>query len=211
MSLDRLTAIVTAATSRDLTTAASVARHAGVTVGDLADATSLIAGASEAVVAVTGREWVAETVRDTFRGDACNTVALQLSRGFVTSITSVSVDGVALTVATETECDTKPGLLYRLLNTGRVTWGGRLVVVEYVAGYTPAGAAGGTPLPAVIERATAMIAASWHLNYGRDPTLRSVTVDKVGGRSWLDPDPEALGIPAPVFNLLQPSRRRRLG
>lgn len=200
--------VVTPAAAQDLATLAMAATECGSTVSAIPDLGLLVAAASEAVVNYTGRAWVREAVREVWRGDGRRVRALLLRRTPVYEITAVSVDGVALNLATEIECDTGAGTLHRLDLDARIDWGGRVVVVEYVGGYLAPGATGSN-MPAVVQRAVAKIVAGWYHGQGRDPRLRSQTTEDVGSKSWVDPSADDLGLPPGIAALLDPLRWRR--
>lgn len=210
MPFETLLTVLTPSASRDLTTLAQVAAESSVTVESLSDGPELIAFASDVVVGYTGREWVRESVRQTFRGDGRRVNALILERAPVTTLSSVSVDGMALNLATEVEYDARLGALYRLDLDSRIEWGGRVVLVEYTAGYiSPALASSNMPM--LIQRATAKIVAGWRAGQGRDPRLRSRTIEDVGAASWIDPKADDYGMPPGISALLDPHRWRRPG
>lgn len=210
MPFESLLSVVTPADRRELTTLAQAAAECRVAVNAFPDGPLLIAAASEAVVAYTGRQWIRETVRETFRGDGRRVRALFLQRVPVVSIASVTVDGLARNLATEIECDTGAGLLYRLDLDQRVEWCAKLVVVEYSGGYLHPNSAGMT-VPALVQRATAKIVAGWYHGQGRDPRLRSISVEDVGSKTFLDPGDADHGLPPGIAGLLDPLRRKRLG
>jgi len=210
MPFESVLTVVSPATIRDLTTVAKAAAECGVTVDAFAGSIDLIAAASDAIVAFTKREWVQETVRQTFRGDGRKVSALFLERAPVSSITSVTVDGTSLNLSTEIELDPKAHTLHRLDLDCRIEWGCRVVVVEYVAGYIPPGLANSN-MPALIQRAAAKIVAGWRAGQGRDPRLRSRTIEDVGSASWVDHAADEYGMPPGIAALLGPHQWKRAG
>lgn len=209
MAYESLLTVVSAAASRDLVTLGAAAAECGTDMQSIPDLGLLVAAASEAIENYTGRRWVSESIRETFRGSGQGVMRLLLARAPVVTITAVSVDGESLNLATEVECATDAGILYRLDLDQRVQWGGRTVVVEYVGGYTPPGASGAN-MPAVLQRVAAKIVAGWYHGQGQDPRLRSRTIEDVGSKSWIDPTPEDLGLPPGLAGILEPLRRKRL-
>lgn len=72
-------------------------------------------------------------------------------------------------------------LLYRLREGTRVPWTGRLVVVEYQAGFLLPDEA-----PPALERACLdLLAGLWH-GQGRDPAVRSETTEGVGAVGYFE-------------------------
>ncbi len=210
MAYESVLVVVTPAAIRDLTTPAMVAAECGIDVDALGDGVDLIQAASEAIVAFTKREWVAESVRQTFRGDGRRVRSLFLDRAPVSEFTSVTVDGTALNLNTEIEYDAKAHVLYRLDLDCRTDWCGRVVVVEYTAGFIPPAAADSN-MPALIQRAAAKIVAGWKAGQGRDPRLRSRTIEDVGAVSYVDTTAADHGFPPGIAQILQPHQWRRPG
>ena len=210
MAFESLLAVVTPAPSRDLTTLATVAQECRCSVEDLTDGLELIAAASDAIVAFTKREWVSEAVRQTFRGNGRRVLSLFLDRAPLTTLTSVTVDGSALNLATEVEYDARRGLLYRLDLDERVEWGCRLVVVEYTAGYTPPSVASCT-MPALIQRIAAKTVAGWRSGQGSNTRVRSRTIEDVGSVSFVDPKADDAGFPPGIADMLRPHQWKRAG
>lgn len=209
MAYEALLTVVAAAASRDLVTLNTAALECGADIQSIPDLSLLVAAASEAIENYTGRKWVSESVRETFRGSGQGVMRLLLARAPVETITAVTVDGDALNLATEVECAADAGILYRLDLDQRVQWGGRTVVVEYVGGYKPAGSSSAN-MPAVIQRVAAKIVAGWYHGQGQDPRLRSRTIEDVGAKSWVDPTPDDLGLPPGIAGILEPLRRKRM-
>lgn len=167
--------VITAAASHRLTTPDAVRQH--LSIGEeVADAYlgELIDRASAAVGRFCDRAFALETVREVLRqggGDE-----LQLTRWPVLAVQSVAApDPLA---ADGYELDGAKGFLLRLGGW----WRGRVEVV-YQAGYVLPGQNGRT-LPKDVERATlALVAADFH-GRGRDPSIRSETVEGVGSSSY---------------------------
>lgn len=115
-------------------------------------------------------------------------LGLLLDAGPVVSIQAVVVDGLLLSPATY-EVDDR--LLYRLQDGDRRAFHGRIVAVEYVAGWVlpsdsdyaspPTGA---EKLPADVERAVIQLVGGPAFGLGRDPMVKSDDVEGVGSRSF---------------------------
>jgi hypothetical protein len=212
--------VVTPAASTRLTT---IARARAVLGTANTDAENIKLGmlldqASAVAANYCGRTLVRETVKESFivpRAFCDAEGALLLDRAPVVSITSVTTHGDLLDAA-DYELDPVTGALYRLSGTYRHPWRGVRTDVVYVAGYTvPNDDVGGTwTLPADIERAVINLASAYRSTGGRNPLVKSETVEGVGSTSWWDPavagsgpslpDPEAAG-------LLRPYRFLKLG
>lgn len=166
---------------------------------------ALLAQASSAIAAHCGRAWGRETVREVFRLDRAINAALVLARAPLFGEPAVMQDGAALAVDVEWEADGLSGLLWRLADGRRAPWRCGTVVVTYTAGWLLPGQQG-RDLPDAVERACLLtVAAAWHAA-GRDPALRSQSVEGVGSASYLDPRAGAGGLPAEAAELLAPFR-----
>jgi hypothetical protein len=167
-----------------------------------------------------------ETLTEVFRSDRATWVSgtwpfewssdhppartkLRLARRPVASITSIDIDGTALTAA-EYALDGAAGIIERLTTDGVPTaWNGLVVTIVYVAGY---GIPGSNVLPALLpryEEACILLVKDRWLNKDRDQRLRSEEVNGVRNTSyWVGPidgnDPS--GLPAEVARLLYPDR-----
>lgn len=116
-------------------------------------------------------------------------LGLQLDAAPVVSISAVKVDGLLLAPTTY-EADGR--LLYRLQDGERRAFHGRVVVVEYVAGWvlpsevgdyaTPP--AGAERLPADVERAVIQLVGVAASASGRDMMVKSEDVEGIGSRSF---------------------------
>lgn len=103
---------------------------------------------------------------------------LVLSRRPVTLISSVTEDTTTLTTD-DYEANPKAALLYRLGGAGRSHWRGRAVTVVYSAGFYP--------IPEDVQDAVlAIMKHKWALN-GRDPLLRTFSIEGVGAESYWVP------------------------
>lgn len=174
-----------------------------------------ISQASGMIVDFLNRPVALRTVTETFRiapqtaiGHTSRTPIreLSLSCAPVTALTSVVEDGSTLTANVDYEFDAEPALLYRLYNDFRTSWAARRVDVSYSGGWLLPNDAGRT-LPAVIERACLMTLTALYAARGRDPFLRSESVDQIGSASYLDPAPGVGGLPPRAADMLEPFRR----
>lgn len=164
------------ASVRTLVTLAAVKAELGITTGDDdAILSDYIAMASAAAESYCRRVFALETVSETLRPER-TVKAVVLARRPVTAVASVTVAGVALTGA-EWELDGPAGLLYRLYADERTSWSAEKVAVAYTAGYAT--------IPADVARAVTMLVVGYHASQGRDPTLRTETVDGVGGFGYV--------------------------
>lgn len=199
-----LSVTVAAASSRLTTVAAAQAEIAGSP--DTADVQRWIDAASATIARHTGRVLARETVTETFWPEGRCIEALRLDRVPVATLTSVTVDGTALTVATDVLLDADSGLLTRLSGTTPIDWYAGRIVVSYAGGWILPGNANAN-LPADIERACQIAVAAMAAGTGRDPQLRSEAADGIGSASWLDPRAEDGALPWSAAALLAPWRR----
>lgn len=201
--------VTTAATARRLSTEATLRLELMADIEpDAAAVLSLLDQASAAVESWCGRTFARETVSETFRLDAA-TLPLILGRHPIVAVTGVTEDGVAV-VSGDREFDPASGLLWRLSADTRIAWPASKIIVAYSAGYLLPGETG-RDLPHDIERAALIVAAGLFAARGRDPLLRSESVDGVSAASWLDPRAGAGGMPAQAAELLAPWRNWRVG
>lgn len=108
-----------------------------------------------------------EDLIETFRG--YRGYRLVLSRDFVSTVYMVTEDGVELG---ETDFFVQGRMLMRLRGDAECYWSTGKVVVEYAAGFDP--------VPEDLQQACLdVLREQWSAN-GRDPLLRSETVDGVG-------------------------------
>src|SRR5215203_5276906 len=167
--------------------------------------------ASSAITGYLGRVIAQETVAEQFRLPqelACRggVESLPLSRCPVSVIASVVVDGVTLS-ASDYEVEAKSGLLWRLYSDSLGPWRGRKITVTYTGGYTSL-----PELPDAIERAAHILITHMRSAAGRDPQLRSESIDGVwSGQYWVGTTPGATaGLPPDVTALLEPYRAEPL-
>lgn len=206
--MESILTVTSAAVSSDLTTPGAVTQQIGTTA-DASYAARLITQASGAVASHLGRVLARETVQQVFRLTSPRLASRQphllLDRAPVVSIASIVEDGTTLTTD-DWEADLDAGLLYRLQSDTRADWSALKVVVTYSGGWLLPGQTGAN-LPSDIERATIMTVAAMAAGQGRDPALRSESVDGVGAQSWLDPRATDGALPWPAAALLAPWRR----
>lgn len=126
---------------------------------------------------------------------------IALSRRFVASVSSITVDGVALG-ASDYEANGESGILFRLGASGDVIcWETGKIVITYVAGFAT------VPEPlklAAIRVLQEQISAS-----ARDPLLRGETVDGIGRFDyWVNSSGGSVASPisAAVAAMLDPYR-----
>lgn len=197
-------AVTVAPTSTALTTSAAAQRELQLGQSDLDSIAEVIEAASRACAAWcsrdhdTGHEFAAQTVRQTER--LLRPVQhIRLDRDLNPAVSSITEDGVALT-ASDWELDGT--ILYRLSADARTWWPTCTLVITYTTGYSlPAS------VPRDLERACLHVMAGWMSARGRDPLVRSESVDAVVSMSYLDPRAGMEGIPPQAAGLLTPWRK----
>ncbi len=196
-----LLTVLTPASSRALTTLATVKDELGIT-DDESDARlhRWIDEASGRIEAYLDRILASETVQETFRlsgAPAC----LRLARRPVTAIASAEVDGATL-AADQYEIDAPAGLLYPISGQQRIRWFGRTVIVTYTGGYTSV-----ETLPRPIEAACLGLLRHRWAARDRDPLLRSLAIPGVATEQyWVGAAGEGGDIPPEIAALLDPFR-----
>lgn len=171
--------IVTPATESDLVTASRVKTELSIS-GSSEDPKieDLIAEASALIAAYCGRDtFGAETLLQTERLTA-PAECIVLARDLAVSITTVEVDGEALT-ADQYELD--GSLLYRLDDDARIAWCPAKVEITFTAGYNLTTAA-----PVALSRAALDLVVGMYRGAGRDTTVRQEMVEGVGSTSYFD-------------------------
>lgn len=193
--------VVTAATTRDLTTLARLKTDLGITdAAQDAALADVIREASDAIGRFCarpegfGRETVTETWRLSGYADC-----LILARDILPAVASVTEDGEAL-AATDYLLD--GSLLRRLSDDAPRAWTARKIVVSYAAGYALL-----ADTPYDLERACLDLCATIWAGRGRDRSLRSESADGVGSVSYLDPREGAGGLPQAIADALASYRR----
>ncbi|WP_232629155.1 hypothetical protein [Methylobacterium sp. Leaf118] len=186
--------ITIAATARRLTTVANARGDLGLPAGAPTDdqLNRWIDQASAQASTFCRRVFGRATYRQRF--DLTNRcrddlyLGLLLDAGPIVSISAVTVDSLLLSPGTY-EADDR--MLYGLQDGQRRAFYGRLVVVDYVAGWVLPGEtdytnppAGTEPLPADIERAVIQLVGVPAFGLGRDPMVKSDDVEGVGSRSF---------------------------
>ena len=140
----------------------------------------LVKDASAIIAGYCGRDTFAlETVEQTERLQRAS-AGLILARELNCTITSVEVDGVALT---DDEWERDGAILYRLdASDRRILWPcGAKIVITYSAGYTV-----GTDVPDIIRRAALDALTVLYNGRGRDVTVRSEQTEGVGETQYFD-------------------------
>jgi hypothetical protein len=199
--ISSLLTVLTPASSRALTTLATVRDEIGIT-DDAADARleRWIDEASERIETYLARVLAAETVRETFRltgAPGC----LGLARRPVTAITSIDADGVTL-ASDQYEIDAAAGLLYPISGDRRVRWSASTVIVTYTAGYMSVEA-----LPRPIETACIDLLRHRWAARDRDPMLRSLAIPGVVTEQyWVGATGDDGAMPPEIAALLDPFR-----
>ncbi|GEP12825.1 hypothetical protein [Methylobacterium gnaphalii] len=186
--------VITPAVSKRLTTVQNV--RSDLSLAETSPATAQIERwidqASARAASFCRRTFGRETVRERFElchGRIDDTRSgLLLSRSPVVSIASVRIDGVQQDADTY-ECDGR--LLYRLDGSDRRCWYGRIVIVEYEAGWLLPGESRGNPpttaapdLPADLERAVIQLVGAALSAGSRDMMVKSEQVEGVGQTDW---------------------------
>lgn len=192
MSLSRLQ-VLTPATDLALLTAAELRAAAGLAAGNTTHDTQLAALGLEAA------EWIAadildirsaggrvptvlaEELRETF-APAYRGCELVLARRFLSDVT-VSENGVALVEDTDFVVHDDRGVLERVSSGYRAAWAVAPIVVEYTAGFEN-GSPSSVP-PAIRAVASDYVGLRYSIA-GRDPMVRSETVDDIDSVTYRD-------------------------
>ncbi|HEV7458228.1 MAG TPA: hypothetical protein VGN96_15765 [Roseococcus sp.] len=210
--------VLTAATVRELTTLAAV--KARLDVHGFEDDPFLNAeikrqtGVALSYLRVQEAQDGSRTLaRETLREDVWpepGTHRIRLSRTPVAAVVSVIEAGATLS-ADDFAIDAPSGVLRRLSADAPRCWQGAKVVVEYEAGWLLPGVASplAPNLPAEIETAVIEMVKAAREARGRDPMLRSESVQGVGAVSYLDPARGAEDMPPQAAALLAPYRMLR--
>lgn len=167
---------------------------------DDAELNPLIAAASAAVQTYIGRPLAVGEFRETLRLTR-PVPDLPVSRWPLVAVSAVTVDGVALDVATDIEAENDTGLVRRLTGKGRYQcWPVSVVTIEYRAGFET--------VPADIQQAVLTLVGDAWAKRGRDPGLKSIAIGSIS-LGYLDPNARAaLSVVEP---LLAPYRQPSIG
>jgi hypothetical protein len=164
--------------------------------------------ATSDIEAHLGRTLSRATLQETFWGDGSCLEYLVLNRAPVASVTSVTVDDVAVS-SNEYRLDADAGILYRLDASGYPSvwiWCKSIVIV-YVAGFLLPGEIGRN-LPPAIEAGAIELLQSYWLSKGRDPLIRAEDVPGLGSvQYWVGAVGEAGDLPPSVTSKIAPFRR----
>ena len=196
-----LLTVLTPASSRALTTLATVKDEIGIT-DDGADARlgRWIDEVSERIETYLGRVLATETVQETFR-PAGSPGCLRLARRPVAAVANIAVDGVTL-AGDQFEIDATAGLLYPISDGQRVRWFACTVIVTYTAGYASVAA-----LPRPIETACIGLLRHRWAARDRDPMLRSLAIPGVATEQyWVGATGDQGDMPPEIAALLDPFR-----
>lgn len=135
----------------------------------------------------------AETLTETFRLDDAPQ-RLVLARRPILSVTSVTEAGEALTLDTDYEIESAPGMLLRLCGDAPSCWRCGKIVVVYSAGWST--------VPEDLALAASKLASLLWQEAGRDPNLKRVRIEGVSEREyWVPPSSDPL-IPQEIAELL---------
>lgn len=200
-----LTVTVASIETRLTTVAAAKAELQVTTEADDGYLGELIDQASDVIRSWCRREFAAETVRETI-DQRSPSLSLMLARFPVVAIADATAAGQALDVARLEVED--GGFIYHLNAAGnRVSWPPGRIVIDYQSGFLLPGQQGRN-LPGDVERAALVQVGAWYRGRGRDPLVRSETVDGVGRTDYFSgsgtlilPEMEALLSPYRVVSL----------
>lgn len=208
MTMRSITTVTVAPDETQLTTVARVKQELGIT-GTTYDTLlgHKIDEATSDIEAHIERTLARATLSQQFWGEGTGEY-LVLDRTPVVSITSVTVDGVAVNTS-EFRLDAEAGILYRLDSSGYPSfwsWCGTVVVV-FVAGYAmPSETA--RDLPPALEAAAIELVNSYWQSRGRDPLVRAEDVPGLASVTyWVGAVGEEGQLPPGVTAKISPFRR----
>lgn len=180
----------------DLTTLETARDELGVPASKLSDKKlkRWIGEESDAIARVLKRVLAAERVSQVFVSDDphAGPTCLKLQRYPVVSIDSAAIDGTVLE-ATDWQVAAEDGLLYRVPSP----WCGCQIEVIYTGGYDLV-----RNLPPSIEKACLAQLRHRRATAGRDPTIRSETVDTFSTTYWVGAVGENAAIVPEAWDLL---------
>lgn len=204
-------AVTTAATDKTLLTIEELRAAAGLASGDTSQDARLTTLGARVAAAIARACRVrsggiapptlrAETLTESFR-PAAPLGELLLSRRPISTITSITIDGVALT-ADQYERDDAAAILYREEGGRRTCWPCSKIVVVYVAGWAT--------VPDDLQLAASKLAGIYYFSDGADPNLRSEELPDVYRVTYGRPGDNGAGgdqvLPAEIEALLGPYR-----
>lgn len=172
---------------------------------------SKILEASADIESHIGRALPRAGLTERFWGNPFCVEYLVLNRWPVATITSVTLDDVAVD-SDEYRLDAETGQLYRLDESGYpCMWEWcKDVVVVYTAGYLMPEDTSPT-LPAVLEGAAVELVASYWLSRGRDPRVRSESIPGLGEVAyWVGSVGVHGDLPPSVVSKISPFRRAQI-
>jgi uncharacterized phiE125 gp8 family phage protein len=204
--------ILTPAASRLLAQPAEVVAELGLAAGDETLVATLVARASADIEDRCGRPLVREGVRETWR--IFHDERVSLARAPLVSIDSVVEAGRTLVEADYElgTADPRVARLWRLDGAYRRRWcGSPALVIEYIAGYIPAGEAG-CDVPAKLNEAcVALVRQRWQAR-DRDRSVRQELVEGLGRIVYEDTNPGGDGRFSPeIEELIFPYVRLGVG
>jgi uncharacterized phiE125 gp8 family phage protein len=199
--MNSILTVVTPADTYDLTVLATVKSRLGITDdGEDATLSDFIVKQSRVAAKWCGRVFAREDLQEVFRRVARD--SLTLARWPVTTISSIVADDVTLT-ADDWEMDAASGQVFRLSSNGdRRRWWARKITVLYTAGYALL-----EELPDDIEEAVILMIAGAYAERGKDPAVKSETVDGIGKTDfWVGDVPGEFvrGLPLAIASMLEP-------
>lgn len=202
--MDSILTVVTAAASKALTRLQTVKSELKIHEGSQDEQLRRLIGvASGQIARWCNREFASETVEELFT-EPRSTPVLILARTPVTAIAAVTENDAALTAA-DFEVSADAGLLYRRCDGTRGRWPSGRIVVRYTGGYQLLDG-----LPFEVEQACLrLVTQAWYAG-GRDPLVRSETVEGIGSVGYALPGAVGGlegGLPGDVAALLDPYRR----
>ncbi len=198
-----LTTVTTPATATRLATVAALRAEIGDETAGRSDDDlgSMLDDASDQIARYCNRAFGRQTIEQTIRTDEAP-LAIVLAAVPIVSVASVIEDGTTL-AATDYEVSAEVGEVYRLADDEPAAWLAAKTVVTFTAGWLLPGE-GSADLPASVSRAAVLLAAANFYGQGRDPWLKSESVEGIGSISMVMPSAGAAWMPPAVTELLRP-------